>query len=79
MARVRNSLVDLCLSVKFLSFCRDITVIKCLKGLKSQKSLFVTKFYAVREGIYLLGKNITQDINERKWVITYIVNSLQVS
>ena len=28
----------------FLSFCPDITLIKCLKGLKSQKSLFVLKF-----------------------------------
>ena len=28
----------------FLSFCLDITLIKCLKGLKCQKSLFVSKF-----------------------------------
>ena len=28
----------------FLSFGPDITLIKCLKGLKSQKSLFVSKF-----------------------------------
>ena len=32
-----------CLFV-FLSFCPGITLIKCLKGLKSQKSLFVSKF-----------------------------------
>ena len=28
----------------FLSFCLDITPIRCLKGLKCQKSLFVSKF-----------------------------------
>ena len=28
----------------FLSFCLPITLIKCLKGLKFQKSLFVSKF-----------------------------------
>ena len=28
----------------FLSFCHDITPIKCNNGLKSQKSLFVSKF-----------------------------------
>ena len=51
IARVRNcpdftlsnSLFGLCLYV-FLSFCLHITPIKCQKGLKSQKSLFVSKF-----------------------------------
>ena len=34
----------LCFFVFFLSFCLDITLIKCLKGLKFLKSLFVFKF-----------------------------------
>jgi len=33
----------LCLFV-FLSFCLNIILVKCLKGLKSQKALFVSKF-----------------------------------
>ena len=37
------SLFGLCLSV-FLSFYLFITLIKCMKGLKSQKSLFVSIF-----------------------------------
>ena len=41
--------VFFCLFSVFLSFCLlsffvDITLIKCLKGLKSKKSLFVSKF-----------------------------------
>ena len=33
----------------FLSFCLDIMLIKCLKGLKSQKSFFVSKFQSGRD------------------------------
>ena len=36
--------VFLSFGLSLLDFCLDITVIKCLKGLKSQKSLFVSKF-----------------------------------
>ena len=35
--------LSFCLSV-FWSFCLNITLIECLKGLKSQQSLFVLKF-----------------------------------
>ena len=44
-----------------MSFCVDIMLIKCLEGLKPQKSLFVSKFQKVRYRAARAAKNHIDD------------------
>ena len=42
--------------IVFLSFCLSITVIKCLKGIKCQKSPFVSKFKSGTQSVTHQGQ-----------------------